>query len=264
MDSMELVMKDNIISGLRKTGIFPTERQIVLCRLPQIVKSAESNLNDVSEAFIDRLETLRFDHQGEPKVRRKRVAVDPGKSISLEDLESPPAKRHNTQSSVAVDMEPIPSTSSSCTPDRDDHDVEQSDSSTDQSDTEHTDEEHDSEQSEDESLVGQSDTEVPNKSSLETGKWVIVQYKVRSRFLHYVGEVLGACDQRSDQNLSSAPDLWEVRFLRKSKKTDAFIAPNVPDIAVVETDEVIRVLPLPDVRRQLHRFSVKFDGLNMQ
>lgn len=75
----------NIISGFKKCGIYPIDRNVVLQRLPENENDEMDADDSVSEAVIDLLKTMR--QGGEQKrQRRTRITVEPGKSISVEDI----------------------------------------------------------------------------------------------------------------------------------------------------------------------------------
>ncbi|CAH2004705.1 unnamed protein product [Acanthoscelides obtectus] len=80
--------EDNLKAGFLKTGIFPTNEQPVLERLPTF-KHPEPTLDPeaVGESFIQFLENKRQAVVCQGKGGRKRkLNVDPGKSVSSEEL----------------------------------------------------------------------------------------------------------------------------------------------------------------------------------
>lgn len=86
--------KDNLISGFRKTGIYPLDKQQVLARLPSeiIQKDAGAGIpvhEVVSESFIEHLAAARGNDDGTGNSRRKRqkVSVTPGKSVCVDDVQ---------------------------------------------------------------------------------------------------------------------------------------------------------------------------------
>lgn len=85
MDLMSKTLKDNIISGFRKCGIFPFNRDAVLCRLPDQIGNITEG---VSNAVLQKLAAIHKSLQ-EPSIRvkKKRINVAPGKSVSLQDFQ---------------------------------------------------------------------------------------------------------------------------------------------------------------------------------
>jgi hypothetical protein len=94
MTSLQENGADNLKSGFRKTGISPINKQEVLDRLPDYRKHRHEH-EVVSQSFIDFLTDKRAidTPSGQPK-RRKKVNVQPGKSISVADVE--PASTSST------------------------------------------------------------------------------------------------------------------------------------------------------------------------
>lgn len=85
MEKLQPVIAINCVSSFRRTGICPVDRRKVLDLLPLETQDRTGDLANVSSVFIDSLKELRYD-QGPSKQRRKRVSIEPGKSIALEDL----------------------------------------------------------------------------------------------------------------------------------------------------------------------------------
>ena len=83
-----------VISGFKKCGIAPLNRNKVLSMLPKIIDDEENqnpeniqkNTEAVDRSFQELLQNLRHDQT--PKIRQKRtkVNVKPGKSIGVEDF----------------------------------------------------------------------------------------------------------------------------------------------------------------------------------
>ena len=68
---------DNLISGFRKSGIYPLDRGQVLTRLPH----KRNDLELISSSFLDKLSELRTDTAKEPKRKKRRLNVTPGMSV---------------------------------------------------------------------------------------------------------------------------------------------------------------------------------------
>ena len=80
------LISENLISGFEKCGIHPINAQRVLSQLPD--GEPEDPNDSVSSAVIDVLKTMRgvdTDASKKPK-RKKKLDVEPGKSISAKDL----------------------------------------------------------------------------------------------------------------------------------------------------------------------------------
>ncbi|XP_072152590.1 uncharacterized protein [Bemisia tabaci] len=75
---------DNIKAGFEKAGIHPLDRQKVLDHL----QNKAPDPADVNQSVLNILREMRHDTNAPPKKRNKRLAVQPGKSVSAVDLES--------------------------------------------------------------------------------------------------------------------------------------------------------------------------------
>ncbi len=73
----------SLISGFKATGIFPLDRQHVLKRLPD---SAERQ-SAAKDALLHHLRAIRCPEKAPVAgTRRKRLNVQPGKSVAIEDI----------------------------------------------------------------------------------------------------------------------------------------------------------------------------------
>lgn len=71
---------ENLISGFRKSGIYPTDRQPILKRLPS--RSLDSSISShVGESFLEQIAKKREEVTKARKSQRKKLNVPPGKSI---------------------------------------------------------------------------------------------------------------------------------------------------------------------------------------
>jgi hypothetical protein len=79
---------ENLKSGFRKTGIFPVDKNQVLSRLPHSDNIPSGTGDLVSQSFIDHLRQARGDDNTSctARIKRRRVAVAPGKSLSSDDV----------------------------------------------------------------------------------------------------------------------------------------------------------------------------------
>lgn len=82
MNRLEENKTRNLISGSKKCGIYPINKQYLLDRLPNNL--SEHNSSIISEAFIDQLEAKRTEYLGTSKIkRRKKLQVPSGKIITV-------------------------------------------------------------------------------------------------------------------------------------------------------------------------------------
>lgn len=99
LDSLETLSK-NIIRGFAGTGLIPLDRDQVLKRLPKPI-TEDHNPNDWTASVIDLLNESR--NACKPSVtKKKKVTVEPGKSISKEDLSA--AQTSSTSQSSSQDV----------------------------------------------------------------------------------------------------------------------------------------------------------------
>jgi hypothetical protein len=89
LDDIAPNMENNLKAGFKKAGIYPTSKDTILARLPKQDRSV--NLDLVGDAFLAHLEQKRLDFV-KPQVRKKKVQVAPGKSITANDIESQETK----------------------------------------------------------------------------------------------------------------------------------------------------------------------------
>lgn len=96
-----------MISGFRKSGIYPLDRQQVLNRLPS--QSLDSSISSIiGDCFLDQIrrkreETTKGHNQTK---RRRKLNVPPGKSISSEELEA--VASYEPQPSTSGGVQAIP------------------------------------------------------------------------------------------------------------------------------------------------------------
>lgn len=99
----------------------------------------------------------------------------------------------------------------------------------------------------------QENLQSKESETIEVDKWVLVQYATKKSLKHFVGKVIGKgeCDD------------WLIRFLRFKKSK--FIWPNVDDEDLVDSANILKILPQPkeDRRGSGLSFFVKFDGYNI-
>ena len=80
---VESLNTDNLKAGFQACGIHPLNPEVVLKKLPQHVEDASPN---ISTAVIEQLQKMRNPVHEKPNPRRKQIVVEPGKSVSLDDL----------------------------------------------------------------------------------------------------------------------------------------------------------------------------------
>jgi len=103
---------ENIRSGFEKCGIVPVNRENVLSRLPKETsaegasgagESNEGGARDMDESFLNVLREMRYDENPTQRKRKRRIDVDPGRSVSgadfPEDEEMPGTSSGNPGSS---------------------------------------------------------------------------------------------------------------------------------------------------------------------
>lgn len=84
LDSLEGNTSSNIISGFRKSGICPVNKDEILKRLPS--KNAAVDLQLVGDSFLSHLEQKRSEVVKPRSTRKKKLNVPAGQSITEEDL----------------------------------------------------------------------------------------------------------------------------------------------------------------------------------
>ena len=149
----------NLKAGFKKAGIWPLDKEAVLERLPQKTRTKDTSL--VSDTFLEHVEGLRKSTCPEPKKRRKKVNVAPGKSVSTEDFQdkenAPPEEDDPFAALVQADER------------RADADNE--------SDGSHSDGREIDEESEEEDEVINVEDDILTAADLSLEDWVIVMYE---------------------------------------------------------------------------------------
>ena len=112
------LVSQNLVAGFRKCGIVPLNRTEVLSRLPPSSPANQSSFSAlqppekidtgaaaaVSSAVLDHLSGMRYGNSEQPRQRKRaRLNVEPGCSISFEDLNS-----NITSTSTPKDAASIP------------------------------------------------------------------------------------------------------------------------------------------------------------
>lgn len=81
-ESVPSAVKRNLIASFKATGIYPFDRERVLRKLPELSPSPELVDIGVRDSLTDFLKQQRYGQQSEPVRKKKRLNVEPGKSIS--------------------------------------------------------------------------------------------------------------------------------------------------------------------------------------
>lgn len=84
LDDLEGNMSSNIVSGFRKAGVYPVNKQEILNRLP--TQDRAVNLDLIGETFLSHLEQKRNEIVTPRSIRRKKLNVPPGQSVTEHDL----------------------------------------------------------------------------------------------------------------------------------------------------------------------------------
>lgn len=87
MNTLQPTMEQNLMSGFKKSGIYPLNKQILLDRLPENLTQVDNSI--VGDAFLEQLDKKRAEFLSlTGNKRRKKLQVPPGKSITCEDVEA--------------------------------------------------------------------------------------------------------------------------------------------------------------------------------
>lgn len=92
------LQENNVLSGFKKCGIYPLCRKKVLDMLPSTDADSNSNnpggttpvsirIEPIDDTFKELLKSLREFDTPQPKKRRTKVVVTPGKSVEVKDFE---------------------------------------------------------------------------------------------------------------------------------------------------------------------------------
>lgn len=262
MDKMKPTMKESAINGFKKSGIHPLDRDKVLSVLPQLVED-DLDTSLISDSFLEYLKEIRYPVLTEKKRgKKKKISVEPGRSIGVEDL------------AVIAANESGPSTSGTSTnkggkrkySKKDSKGGKQKNKKKEDSDSEDTDipeelcQESDGDDWDDllknimeEEKKEAEEDEVERKPKF--GSLVLVKFSTKSSCKHFVGQIIG--------DVKSGDGDFTVKFVRKT--SNYFQWPEQQDISVVDKEDIITVLPEPSPgRRGQVIFKIKFDGYNVQ
>jgi len=263
-DEVQGLSATSLISGFRKCGIFPLNRKPVLDRLPSESTgdtTDSATAGALAESVVKVLREMRYSGQSQSgtKMKTARIDVEPGRSISWDDIStgteqtpSTAVKRPCCQKRKSSGVSTVPKKKKTNDElDSDDLASEVTDDYCEDSSDEYADnsparENSDSEENCDThgavtdncggtgtSTMGNdniiSQDTVYSEQSIEVGQHIIAGFSVGKTCKHYLGEIMenGCCDD------------YEVSFLRKSKLLNHFRHPNVPDICVITQSQVV-------------------------
>jgi hypothetical protein len=268
LDAMKPTVTQNIINGFKACGICPPDKDRVLTRIKRSQPCADDQnaiSGAVSDVVLAKLAELQQGSQPERK-RKKRLAVVPGKSISLADFAGPStssgvaaskqvagrktsAKRTVPEEDSESDSE-VPAASDD---ESEDSNVEDDTSGSDSDNGDGSEERSgdgiaDDNSEDDHSLDASKDKESNDASSSASpppGSYVLVRFKPRTgEPYHYVGKVVS-------NNVKNRTHF--VDFLRISG--ECFMFPVVSDKANIDDRQLVETLTLSDVRHGRHRFA---------
>ena len=225
-------------SGFRACGIYPLNRNRIIAKLKKT--PANSPRKIVSPLVIDHLRKLREDAAQKPqRARAKRIQVEPGKSVTVADLQAstsgtpsrkPPAKKIKRASRRLVHKSS-------------------------ESDVDDPSEQHSLLDESDNDPIVNLDPAEPleiEEFRFEKGDFVLMRYPGRgkNKDYHFIGTLLNLIEP---ENVA-----WDVRYFRKVEAQKvmagflAFKEPDVPDITVTPTHQIILKLDKPErVKRTL-------------
>ena len=268
MTEMQHSVGQNLKSGFRKCGIHPLDPLQVIPRLPQEQQVDSAGIAaDLDNSVIDMLKEMRHG-SGEasttaPK-RKKRLAVAPGKSITTEssrtedtstehteeeehNVEDP--QEHQATSSTGttfedstVEIAPQPGTSTQRAGDQEPtaQKAQQPGTSTQRTDNQDP-------TTNTAPQPGTSTQRIGNQNVGEVAPsdWVLVKVPVDStktaKYRYFIAVVVDA-----------EPDIpVRVRFLQHVRGTGhTFINPKIDDYSDIDHDDIIKVLPEPDIDKK--------------
>lgn len=99
IDNMGMRSSSNLIAGFKACGIVPLNESTVMRKFPSTKQQAKGK---ESEAVLAYLHQFKYSPGGpkKPRVTRKKITVEPGKSVSAEELASVSATRSTSPKST--------------------------------------------------------------------------------------------------------------------------------------------------------------------
>lgn len=105
LGTTKLTQSKNITSGFRAAGIHPINPEVVLKKLPDYCRP-QTNIS-FDETFVNYLKDLRTPPSKQKRNSNKKLAIEPGKSVSVSDLlHDNPKKRKQPDTTVIKAKEP--------------------------------------------------------------------------------------------------------------------------------------------------------------
>lgn len=213
---------NNLVAGFKKAGIWPTNADPVLERLPDSAKSDSDTATDnVSAVVVNMLQDMRGGKTPQKRVRRKKVTVSPGKSVSAEDLQmAGPSKENTTAESSDEESSPV-----------EDDQMEQD-----------SDEDEPMEHDQVDGMAsGDGDPDMDSHDIPTLGSFYIVQFATKKTVRHYVGKL---------QSIPALDD-YQMEFMRVfHRERYKFKWPDVADTSSVEQDQILKALSPPVQERR--------------
>lgn len=233
IETIGLKVETNIKAGFKKTGIFPLDESKVLNQIPE--NSAEENSDPLwTRAFADQLEQTRY---GTPSTsiaskkltRGKRMDVQPGKGVVVQDDEQEATILENSSSESEQELETDPEP---------EEDVDEEEDVT----------THEEEDRKAEKEMAEAE-EVKKDTCLEvinSGDFVLIRFPTNKRQRKFVGRI-----EETDS------EKYVINFLRKkiNSKDKYFYFPEVADIKEIDKTDIVHKLRARSLRRGRYVFS---------
>lgn len=233
--NQEIIIKN----AFKATEIVPLNPEAVLKRLPS--KRLEENVEGkIDKVLLSYLKATRNSGDSEtPRRQKKMLRIEPGKSVSYEELYPEGEKENLSKSDEENVVEEIDEASPEA-------EIE-SNKVTDADQTLRINSENREKEGEKAGVANMDmDEEI---SSPKVGNFVIVQFVTKRSCKHFIGQVLEVCDEE-----------YNIKFMRKCLK-NGFVFPQVDDISFIKEQDIIKVLKQPlEVRRGIHKFDCEFSS----
>jgi len=237
---------ENITAGFKASGIYPTDRDVVLKRIPD--QNRDLGGDSVSAVFNDAITGLLREHCGTSATKRKMIRgkkLTPGKVIVPSDLPVPvtpvpTSSSHDVPKSAGggkrarvvrpVQIPTTPGSSSSS-----DDDVEES--------SDYAVSDDDNSDDAGASLAHQGTSDVDDKN--KPGQWTIVAYpgKNKNSSLNYIGQVMQVFQRKQ---------VLRMKFVKKQSGTarPLFKLPDNAEVDDVPFSYVVQYLDEPSKKNR--------------
>lgn len=244
-DTVAITSSTNVMSGFAKAGIFPTDRNQVLKRLPNLSQAevqsgpcASTSQESMDVSFVDFLKEMRFSDAPKPRPSRKKLHVEAGKSVEvLPDS-------HEEEEEEDNDLVQACRSSGN-----EEHDIRDEESSSEEGSQ--------STASIPDQCVKKFGKSIPNvhcisKGLVNIGDWLLVGFPttgLRQKFQLFIGQVEEVFTE----------DYFEGKFLRPKATRDSsgyvYVFPDVADISRFSYEQVFGRCDPPE---QFRRGQLKF------